>query len=269
MISSPCAWPSTASVTDWPAPNAFINSGGTACYSLSGSVARAILQAAACRRQSHVATVRSFVGSSNALAGWIASKPLKACSSARSPLRWPTSTDTSTTRSAFHNAAHRSLALASCRSLSRPARRGGQCCSHLRRGHATRQHHIRAVPEGCGLLAAGLLDHQLHQGAEVEVADHPRRASRSATTYWDTPPDAWTRGRPRARGRRLRGWLTRPSATSRSSSDGISMPVSRATGLPRSVTITSSPVCARRRHFLRSVAAVRCRLQTSCHSLRT
>lgn len=105
---------------------------------------------------------------------------------------------------------------------------------------------IAPVPVRSGQGASVLVDDELDEAAAVEVDDGHTGQSRCALTRSATGPLARTRTAPCATGRSARrGLLRTPCWTSRSSSGAVSTGSGRATGVPRSVTTTSSPARAR------------------------
>src|SRR5665811_1507194 len=102
-----------------------------------------------------------------------------------------------------------------------------------------------------------LFDDQLDQGAAVEIHDGHGGQRRCSLTSSDTGPLACARAAPRAAGRSSRrGLLSTPLVMSWLSSGAVSTASKRATGVPRSVTTTSSPERARSIHVDNSARKV-------------
>ncbi len=117
--------------------------------------------------------------------------------------------------------------------------------TYLRVGKPRRDGGVASVPEGGGQLTSVLLDDQFDEGAAVEI--HNRHAQRRCSlTSSDTDSRACRRDAPRAVGRPARGGLLNmPRWVSCSRRRAVSTAESRATGVPRSVTMISSPARAR------------------------
>ncbi len=140
----------------------------------------------------------------------------------------------------------------------------GQRRPYLGIGQAAGHRGIAAIPQSRGKITAIFFDHQLDEGAAVEIHERHGSQRRWSVTRSATGPRARTRSAPRATGRSARrGLLSAPVRTSWSSSEAVPTGTNRATGVPRSVTTTSSP--ARTRSIQLDSSARKVVMATSIH----